>query len=101
MGPGEKLILYTQKGKVKHGKVQETIFFKKQWMDENRQDRDPHACLKKGDDCGVCHDPALKNGSKIKKHRRMRVGEKCSVCKNTLNLNGLNSLSSLKTRDRE
>ena len=81
---GEMWILYPgpKKGEVSYGKVKKTIFFKKQdkWVDKDGHDRDPHACLKKGDGCGVCHDSALQNGSKIKKHRKMRLGEKCSVC---------------------
>ena len=87
---GEMWILYPgpKQGEVFYGKAKRMLlsklflFFKRQdkWVDKDGHDRDPHACLKKGDDCEVCLDPALQNGSKIKKHRKMRVGEKCSVC---------------------
>ena len=87
---GEMWILYPgpKQGEVLYGKAKKMflaklfLFFKRQdkWMDKDGHDRNPHACLKKGDDCGVCNDSALQNGSKIKKHRKMRLGEKCSVC---------------------
>ena len=87
---GEMWILYPgpKQGEVFYGKAKRMflaklfLFFKRQdkWVDKDGHDRDPHACLKKGDGCGVCYDPALQNGSKVKKHRKMRLGEKCSVC---------------------
>ena len=67
------------------------LFFKRQdkWVDKDGHDRDPHACLKKdflkkfGDSCGVCGDPALRNGSKTgKNHRRLQAGQDCRVCEN-------------------
>lgn len=83
---GEMWILYPgPEGEVLEGKAmaKRSLFSKREdiWMDKDKIDRDPHACLKKGDDCEVCFDPALKNGSRIKKHRKIRAGEKCRVCK--------------------
>merc|ERR1712008_541052 len=72
---GEMWILYPgpMHGEVFYGKAKRTflaklfLFSKRQdkWVDKDGHDRDPHACLKKGDKCGVCGDHALQNGSKI------------------------------------
>ena len=94
---GEMWILYPgPNGEIEFGKAKRTflaklfLFFKRQdrWVDKDGQDRDPHACLKKGDDCGVCYDPALQNGSKTgENHRRLRAGKLCRICENYTQIN--------------
>ena len=90
---GEIWILYPglQEGEVLYGKAKRTflaklfLFSKRQhrWLDKDGQDRDPHACLKKKDDCRICHDRAFCNGSMIgKNHRMLPAGKLCRVCEN-------------------
>ena len=86
---GEIWILYPglQEGEVLYGKAKKmSVFLKRQarWIDKDGQDRDPHACLKKNDKCGVCPDRALCNGSMIGEdnHRRLLAGKQCKVCEN-------------------
>ena len=49
--PGETWVLFSSVGTdIHHGKTKRKLFSKSQekWVDKDGQDRDPHACLKKG-----------------------------------------------------
>lgn len=90
---GEIWILYPglQEREIFYGKAKRMflaklfLFSKRQdrWLDIDGQDHDPHACLKERDNCGVCPDRALCNGSMIgDNHRRLLAGKQCRVCEN-------------------
>lgn len=84
--PGETWVLFPSVGlDIRHGKTQRKSFSRKQekWIDNDGQDRDPHACLEEGEDCGVqtCLNRAQYKGSMTgKKHRRLPTGKKCITC---------------------
>jgi len=84
--PGETWVLFPSVGlDIRYGKTKRKLFSRRQekWMDKDGQDRDPHACLKKGEDCGVqtCLNRAKQNGSMTgEKHRRLPNGKKCITC---------------------
>jgi len=84
--PGETWVLSPSVGTdIRYGKTKKTRILRRQekWVDEDGQDRDPHACLKKGEDCGVqtCLNRAKQNGSMTgEKHRRLPNGKKCITC---------------------
>ena len=49
--PGETWVLFSSVGQdIHHGKTKRKLFSRRQekWVDKDGQDRDPHACLKKG-----------------------------------------------------
>lgn len=84
--PGETWVLFPSVGlDIRYGKTKRKLFSRHQekWVDKDGQDRDPHACLKKGEDCGVqtCLNRAKQNGSMTgEKHRRLPNGKKCITC---------------------
>ena len=84
--PEETWVLFPGVGEhIKHGKTKKTFFRQKQqkWVTEDRQDRDPHACLKKGENCRVqnCLNRAIRDGSMIgQEHRQLPAGEECKTC---------------------
>jgi len=83
--PGETWVLFSSVGQdIHHGKTKRKLFLRIQekWVDKDGQDRDPHACLKKGEDCGLqtCLIRAKQNGSMVAKHRRLPTGTKCITC---------------------
>jgi len=84
--PGETWVLFPSVGTdIHHGKTKRKIFSRSQekWLDKDGQDRDPHACLKKGEDCGLqtCLIRAKQNGSMTgAKHKRLPTGTKCITC---------------------
>ena len=87
--PGKEYILYThgKEGRVISGKKVDQ-FWHGPWTVSNGQkcySTDPHACLKKDQQCNLCIHVAKKDGRLVEKdnvdpHRSLAPGTECPVC---------------------
>ena len=87
--PGQEYCLYSHgKDNILHGKKRPHFWWSEPWMvdvGENRNSCDPHACLRKDQQCNLCPYIQMKDGRNVGRinlepHRSLPLGTKCCIC---------------------